>query len=83
MEGVVITRFINRQLNLTLALLWLRRLVAYLLLCKPGFAPEPVHVGFMVAKVHWDRVFSEFFGFPLSVLFHRYSIFIYHVGDEQ
>jgi hypothetical protein len=83
MEGLVIIRFINRQLNLTLALLWLRWLVDCLLLCRPGFAPGPVHVGFMVAKVHWDRVFSEFFGFPLSVLFHRYSVLIYHVGDEQ
>ena len=26
------------------------------------------------AKWHWDRFFSEYFGFPLSLLFHRCSI---------
>jgi hypothetical protein len=25
-------------------------------------------------KWHWDRFFSEYFGFPLSVSFHRCSI---------
>jgi hypothetical protein len=25
-------------------------------------------------KWHWDRFFPEYFGFPLSVLFHRCSI---------
>jgi hypothetical protein len=29
-------------------------------------------------KWHWDRVFSQFFGFALSVSFHRCSILIYH-----
>jgi hypothetical protein len=27
---------------------------------------------------HWDRCFSEFFGFPLSVLFHHVPILMYH-----
>jgi hypothetical protein len=27
---------------------------------------------------HWDRFFSEFFGFLLSILFHHFSILIYH-----
>jgi hypothetical protein len=25
-------------------------------------------------KWHWDRFFPEYFGFPLSISFHRYSI---------
>jgi hypothetical protein len=28
-------------------------------------------------KWHWDRFFSEFFGFPLSVSFHHGSPFSY------
>jgi hypothetical protein len=32
-------------------------------------------------KWHWDRFFSEFFGFPLSVSFHRRSPNSYHLGD--
>jgi hypothetical protein len=31
----------------------------------------------------WDRVFSELFGFPLSVSFHQDSVLIHHLGDEQ
>jgi hypothetical protein len=27
----------------------------------------------------WDRVFSKFFGFPLSVSFHQHSILTYHL----
>jgi hypothetical protein len=34
-------------------------------------------------KWRWDRFFSEFFGFTLSASFHRCSILIYHLGDEQ
>jgi hypothetical protein len=29
---------------------------------------------------HWDRFFSEFFGFPLSVSFHRRSPYSYNPG---
>jgi hypothetical protein len=29
-----------------------------------------VHVGLVVDKWQWDRVFSEFFGFLLSISFH-------------
>jgi hypothetical protein len=29
---------------------------------------------FWWTKWHWDRVFSVYFGFPLSILFHRCSI---------
>jgi hypothetical protein len=30
---------------------------------------------------NWDRFFSEFFGFPLSVSFHRRSPNSYHLGN--
>ena len=33
-----------------------------------------VHVRFVVDKGHWNRFFSEYFGFPLSISFHRGSI---------
>jgi hypothetical protein len=29
---------------------------------------------------NWDKFFSEFFDFPLSILFHRVSILIYQLG---
>jgi hypothetical protein len=44
------------------AVLWLRRLVAGLSSRWPGFAPW---------SIQWDRFFSESFGFPLSIWFHR------------
>jgi hypothetical protein len=56
-----------------LAVLWLRSLVAGLSPRRPGFAPGSIHVGFVVDKVALGQVFSEFFGFPLSVSFHRRS----------
>jgi hypothetical protein len=34
-------------------------------------------------KWHWDRVFSEFFCFPLSISFQRRSPNSYHLGNEQ
>jgi hypothetical protein len=42
---------------------WLRRLVAGLLLRRPGFDPGSVHVGFVVDKVAQGQVF-----FPPRVL---------------
>ena len=33
-----------------------------------------VHVGFVVDKMALGQVFYEYFGFPVSVLFHRCSI---------
>jgi hypothetical protein len=60
----------------------LRRLVAGLSPQRPGFAPRSIRVGFMVDKVALGTVFfSEFFGFLLSVSFHRRCPT--HVGDEQ
>jgi hypothetical protein len=43
---------------------WLRSLVAGLSPRRPGFVPGSIHVGFVV---DWDRFFSEFFSFPLSI----------------
>jgi hypothetical protein len=50
---------------------------------RPGFASRWVQMGFLVHKVALGHVFlrvlrfsPEFFGFPLSVSFHRSSIFI-------
>jgi hypothetical protein len=42
---------------------------------RPGLAPRSVHVGFVVDKMALGQVFSESFGFPPSVSFHRCSIF--------
>jgi hypothetical protein len=56
-----------------LAVPWLRRLVAGLPPRRPVFDPESVHVGFLVEKVAMGQVFPEYFGFPLSISFHRCS----------
>jgi hypothetical protein len=61
--------------NVTWAVPWLRRLAAGLPPRRPGFDPRSVHVGFVVDKVALGQVFPpEFFGFPLSISFHRCSI---------
>jgi hypothetical protein len=44
---------------------------------RPRFAPRSVQVGFLVEKVTLNQVFSESFGFPLSILFQSCSIFIH------
>jgi hypothetical protein len=58
---------------------------ACLSLRRPGFAPMSVHVGFVVDKVALGQFFSEFFGFPLSVSFHRglsYSYIIWRMNNR-
>jgi hypothetical protein len=50
---------------------WLRWLVAGLSPRRPGFSPRSIQWDLWWAKWHWDRVFSECFGFPLSISFHR------------
>jgi hypothetical protein len=35
------------------------------------------------AKWHWERFFSEFFGFSVNISFHRRSPHSYHLGVEQ
>jgi hypothetical protein len=62
------------------AMPWLRRLVAGLSLRWPGFAPGQSMWDLWWTKWHWDRVFSEFFGFSMSVSFHRPSQNSYHLG---
>jgi hypothetical protein len=42
---------------------WLRRLAADLLPRRPGFAPGPVYVEFMMDKVALGQVFCEFLWF--------------------
>jgi hypothetical protein len=54
---------------------WLRRLVAGRPPRRPVFDPGSVHKGILVDKVALGQVFfPEYFGFPLSVSFHRCSI---------
>ena len=54
---------------------WLRRLVAGFSPRRPGLDAGSVHVGFVVDKVALGQVFPpEYFGFPLSISFHRCSI---------
>jgi hypothetical protein len=44
---------------------------------SPEFSPGSIHVGFVVDKVALVQVFfSEVFGFPLSVSFHRRSRYL-------
>ena len=38
-----------------------------------GFDPSSIHVRFVITKWLWDRSSSEYFRFPLSVLFHQCS----------
>ena len=54
-----------------------RRLVASLTLQMPGFDPGSVHVKFVVGKVALGQVFLLYLGFPLSVLFHHFSVLLY------
>jgi hypothetical protein len=42
----------------------------------PGSRPDHTMWDLWWTKWHWDRFYSESFGFPLSVSFHRCSIFI-------
>jgi hypothetical protein len=48
---------------------------------KPMFDPRPVHVGFVLDQVHWNRIFSKYFSSPLSLsippMLHTHSL-IYH-----
>jgi hypothetical protein len=44
----------------------------------PRFVPRSVHVGYVVDEVALGQVFSEFFGFPLSISsFHHGSPYSY------
>jgi hypothetical protein len=51
--------------------LQLRRLVAGFLPRRPGFDPGSGQVESVVDKVALGQVFSEYFGFPYQLSFHR------------
>jgi hypothetical protein len=53
---------------------WHRRLVAGLSPAGPGSIPGQYMWDFWWTKWHWNRFFPEYFGVPLSVSFHRFSI---------
>jgi hypothetical protein len=54
---------------------WLRWLVAGLSPQRTGFDPASVHMGFVVDNLALGRVFlPQYFGFSLSISFHRCSI---------
>jgi hypothetical protein len=40
----------------------------------PGWIPGQSMWDLWWTKWHWDRFFPEYFGFPLSIAFHRCSI---------
>jgi hypothetical protein len=67
----------NSKKTLSKVVPWLRWLVAGISPRRPG----SIHVGFVVDKVALGQVFSEFFGFPLSISFHRRSPNSYHLGN--
>jgi len=49
---------------------------------RPRFNPRAVQVGYMVNKVAFKQVFSEYFIFPLSIKIPLH-IYIYHMGLVQ
>jgi hypothetical protein len=57
--------------------------VSYCLVTAKAKVRSRVCVRSVVEKWHSDRFFSEYFGFPLSVPFHRCSILILIVTDLQ
>jgi hypothetical protein len=58
---------------------WVKRLINSLSLQRPKFDPSPGRLGFLLDKVAMGQVFSIQFGFPLSLLFHQGSIYMFHV----
>jgi len=58
------------------AVLWLRPLVVGLSPRVSGFSARSFQMGFGVDRVAVGKVFSEYFGFPLSLSFHQCSILI-------
>ena len=61
--------------------LLLRSLVAGLQRQKPGFDSRPVRVTFMLDKVIFGQVFSQYFGFPQSIPFNQCTNYLHlHVA---
>jgi hypothetical protein len=65
------------------AVSWLRRLDAGLSPRKPGFAPGPVHMRFVLDRVTLGQLFSDFCFPSVSIIPPWLSILIYHLRDEQ
>jgi hypothetical protein len=61
------------------AVVWLQLLVAGLYMRRSRFEPESLRVGFLVTNVALGQIFSQYFGFPLSVSFPQFCrlVFIY------
>jgi hypothetical protein len=38
---------------------------------------RPIHLGFVVDKMHWLRFLLKYFSFPLSGSFHQWSMLIF------
>jgi hypothetical protein len=55
----------------------LRQSVAVLSPWRPGLYSSPDYAEFMVDKTTMGQVFSEYFGFHLSLLFHKCYIYIF------
>jgi hypothetical protein len=71
-------------LNISMAMLWLKWLVASLSLRRPRFAPMSVHVEFVVKKVALWQVHLRVLQFsPVNIIPPWLSIFMYHLVDEQ
>jgi hypothetical protein len=63
--------------SIWLQTLWLClvKAVSLLRLRVEGLDPRSIHLWW--TKWHWDNFLTHYFGFPLSVLFHQRSIFIF------
>jgi hypothetical protein len=57
LQYVYFVNTLHRVITFNKAVPWLRRLVAGLPPRRPGFNPEPVHVGFVLDKVALGQVF--------------------------
>ena len=53
---------------------WLRQLVAGVSPQRPGFSMWNL----CLEKWKWDTFYSEYFSFPLLVLFHEFSMYTFH-----
>jgi hypothetical protein len=62
---------------------WLRRLDAGLSPGRPGSRLGQSMRNLWWIELHWDRFVFVFFGFSLSVSFHRGSIVTYRLGNEE
>jgi hypothetical protein len=71
---------IPRRFTLQLAVPWLRRLVAGFHPRGPGSHPRQFMWDLWGTKWQWHGDFTEFFGYPLSILFHCGYPYVYLEG---